>query len=285
MRKMTCEDPKPLSLNEMTLPPARIDQVLTLGPNFLYNLISKILGFNLQKVSLPEGLMGKDKIPDYLLHEFHNIPNGYYSNQFARGYSKGFNLFMLGEMGRIRKEMALEFSGCRSILDLGCGDGSSTKTLAEEGINDVWGLDPSPYLLGQAVQRYEGINFVHGLAESTEFSDNRFDGACACWVLHEIPSKVSDQILKECFRILKPGAKLVIIEPSKHQFRGKYLKLLKDYGLKGVYYRILATHAHEPYIDEWQNKNIATWAADHGFTLISNTNRMPEEKIVLKKPL
>lgn len=279
------KDPNPLTLDEMALPPARIDQVLTMGPSFLYSLISKILGFNLKKVSLPEGLTGKNKIPDYLLHEFHNIPNGYYSNQFSRGYSRGFNIFMLGEMGRIRKEIASELSGCESVLDLGCGDGSSTKSLHEEGISDVWGIDPSPYLLGQAVQRYKGINFIHSLAEATDFDDDRFDGACFCWVLHEVPSEVSDQILKECFRILKPGGKLVIMEPSKHQFRGKYFKLLRDYGLRGVYYRVLATHAHEPYINEWQDKDIPIWAKNHGFTLLSNTNEMPEEKIVLQKPL
>lgn len=283
METVLNKGPKPLLLEAIELPLTSVDKLTPLGPTFLYQLISKILGFNLKKFSLPEGLTGKNKIPSYALQEFHNLPNGYYSVYFSRGYSAGFNTFMLGEMDRIRKEMSKELSHCTNVLDLGCGDGSSTKALVDEGIQNVWGLDPSPYLLVQAIQKNPTAKFVQNVAELTDFADESFDGVCACWVLHEVPSEICDLILKECFRILKPGGKVVIMEPSKHQFKKTYFQLLKDFGIRGVYYRFLATSAHEPYIKEWQNKEIKSWLENHGFNLISNFNSMPEEKIVAQK--
>lgn len=274
----------PLSVEMLELPLARIDKLTPLGPIFLFDLVSKILGFNLKKVSLPDGVTGKNKIPSYLLHEFHGIPNGYYSVYFSKGYGVGFNAMMLGEMVKIRKAMTSELANCKSVLDLGCGDGSSTKALTDEGIEDVWGIDPSPYLLAQAIQRSPAAKFVQGVAEETEFKDESFDGINICWVLHEIPSKVCDQILKECFRILKPGGKLVIMEPSEHQFRKGFWPLFKDFGLRGLYFRFLASLAHEPYTQEWQEKEVRPWLEDHGFKFISNYVSMPQEMIVAQKP-
>jgi ubiquinone/menaquinone biosynthesis C-methylase UbiE len=277
--------PQPLSLDAIDLPLTSIDTLSPMSPTFFYKLITKVLGFNLKKVDLPDGLTGKNKIPSYALQEFHNLPNGYYSAHFSGGYSAGFNFFMLGEMNRVRKDMSTELSDCTSVLDLGCGDGSSVKALCDEGIPDVWGLDVSPYLLVHAIQRNKMAKFVHGVAESTDFHDGSFDGICACWVLHEVPAEICDSILKECFRILKPGGKLVIMEPSKHQFKKGYLQLLREFGLRGLYYRFLATFIHEPYINDWQDRDIKSSLESYGFAMVSNINSMPEEKIVAKKPV
>jgi ubiquinone/menaquinone biosynthesis C-methylase UbiE len=180
--------------------------------------------------------------------------------------------------------MARELLGCGSVLDLGCGDGASTRALCEAGIKDVWGLDPSPYMLVHAIKRNKSAKFVHGVAESTDFLDASFDGIAACWVFHEIPSRFCDQILEECFRILKPGGKLVIMEPSKHHFGKSYLNLLKNCELRASYFRFLSNFVHEPYIHEWHRKEIKPWLETHGFELLYNQNGTPEEKIVALKP-
>jgi ubiquinone/menaquinone biosynthesis C-methylase UbiE len=273
----------PLTAGEIKLPSSSFDELLPWGPRFLYVLLSKIFGVNLKDISLPDGLTGKNKIPSYALREFHNLPNGYYSHYFPRGYAKGFNLVMLGEMVRIRRDMAQELSACTSVLDLGCGDGSSTKALCDQGIKDVWGLDPSPYMLVHALERNKAAKFVHGVGEKTDFLSESFDGVSACWVFHEVPSQVCDLILQECFRILKPGGKLVVMEPSKHHFTKAYIELLKNFEMRALYYRFIAGLVHEPYINEWHDKEMKPWLEGHGFKLVSNVNGVPEEKIVAIK--
>ncbi len=285
MENVLDKGPAPLSLGEINLPSTSFDELTPWGPRFLFVLLSKIVGLNLKSISLPEGLTGKNKIPEYALKEFHNLPNGYYSNFLTRGYSTGFNSIMLGKMGRVRQDMARELSGCTSVLDLGCGDGSSTKALCDEGIRDVWGLDLSPYMLVHAINRNQTAKFVQGVAEDTDFLDESFDGIATCWTLHEVPCRISDLILSECFRILRPGGKLVIVEPSKFQYRKTYLQLFREFGWRGLYFRFLAQHPHEPYINEWHDKEIKPWLENHGFQLVSNINDIPEEKIVALKPM
>jgi ubiquinone/menaquinone biosynthesis C-methylase UbiE len=284
MENVLEKGPAPVTAADLNLPETAFDQLPRWGPKFLYVLLSKVSGLSLKDVSLPEGLTGKNRIPEYALREFHNLPNGYYSKFFASGYGNGFNATMLGAMKRVRKEMAGEFSGCARVLDLGCGDGSSTRALCDEGIQEVWGLDPSPYMLFHAIERSQGAKFVQSVAEKTDFLDASFDGVSACWVFHEVPARVCDLILMECFRILKPGGKLVIVEPSKHQFRSPYFQLLRDFGLRGLYYRFLANFPNEPYINEWHNIKIQPWLENHGFKMVSNVNGMPEESIVAVKP-
>ena len=102
-------------------------------------------------------------------------------------------------------------------------------------------------------------------------------------MFHEVPTDAADIILQECFRILKPCGKLVIMEPSKHQFKMNYLQLFKNFGIKGLYYRILSAFAHEPFLKEWHDKDVQAWLHKNGFVLDSNLIRMPEEKIVAYK--
>ncbi len=284
MHNVLNKGPTPVAFGEINLPSTSFDDLTPWGPRFLYVLLSKIAGVNLKSISLPEGLTGRNKIPDYTLREFHNLPNGYYSNFLTRGYSTGFNIVMLGEVDRVRQDMAHELADCASVLDLGCGDGSSTKALCEVGIKDVWGIEPSPYMLVQAIKKNQTAKFAHGVGEATDFVDESFDGVSICWVLHEVPSRYCDLILKECFRILKPGGKLVIMEPSKLQYRQSYLQLFKEFGIKGFYFRFLAKYPHEPYIDEWHEINVGPWLESHGFKMKTNVNGLPEEKIVAVKP-
>src|SRR4051812_22417491 len=113
----------PLSRGDLNLPSTSFDELLPFGPTYLFTLLSKFLRLNLSKITLSENLTGKNIIPSYALQDFHSLPFGYYSNSFPSGYGVGFNVLMLGEMNRVRKNLAAEFAGCEKVLDLGCGEG------------------------------------------------------------------------------------------------------------------------------------------------------------------
>mmetsp|Transcript_62156 Transcript_62156/g.148274 ORF Transcript_62156/g.148274 Transcript_62156/m.148274 type:complete len:415 (+) Transcript_62156:161-1405(+) len=101
----------------------------------------------------------------------------------------------------------------KNLLDMGCSCGFSTADMvrAFPGVSAT-GLDLSPYFLAAAKRQYPELDFVHRLAEETEFAANSFDVVTINFLLHEVPLETSQKILAECHRILKPGGMLAILD-------------------------------------------------------------------------
>lgn len=228
-----------------------------------------------RRVSIPDDLWGKDTIPGYVLQEFHNLPNGNYSNLLMRGYISGFDLSMLGLMREVRGKLAANFQGCRSVLDLGCGGGATGAAIQAGGVGEVWGLDPSPYLLRHAAQDHPGLRFVHGVMEDLPFPDARFDGVCVCFVFHEMPPARVRIALQEIARVLRPGGLLLVAEPSPVQFRSSFVSMVRNYGWRGGYFRMLVRFVHEPYLEKWHRFALADEAAAAGLRVTAETDAPP----------
>ena len=277
---LTASDPEVINWSEIVLPKTFPD--LVSNPRELIELLSRVFGKR-KRVVLPEGMPGKDLIPKYILQEFHNIPNGNYSENLSSGYIKGFDISMLGEAAAARREIASHFTGMESALDVGCAGGKMGAALADAGVKDVWGLDPSPYLLKHASRSFPNIKFVQGIAELTGFSAARFNGISACFVFHEIPPKAASQALTEFHRILKPGGIVAISEPSEIQMRESKLNLFKRWGFKGIYFWFVAHWMHEPFVKAWHKQDIPSWLNQHGFELVSDNDSVPIRKIIARK--
>lgn len=266
-----------------TLPDSWADRLDLRRPADLWRFLRKVLLRRLDRVQLPADLPLNVPIPRYALQEFHNLPNGNYSKTITQGYSRGFDIVMLGAMHEHRRAMAEALGDCQRVLDVGCGAGHSTEALALAGIGETWGLDPSPYLLQHAARRYPHHRFVQGLAEQTGLPSAHFDGLSACFVFHEIPPKPATAALQELHRILKPGGRLSILEPAAEQFFGRPWTLLRTHGWRGLYFWALARFVHEPFVRAWQQRDVARWLADHGFRLIDDRTLFPSRLIVAER--
>ena len=111
------------------------------------------------------------------------------------------------------------------ILDLACGQGRHTLELARRGFKNVIGLDRSHYLIHKAKQNNtrENLNviFKEGDARKLPFTTDTFDAVMILGNSFGYFENINDdiKILKEVFRVLKPGGKFLIDVAD-----GKYLK-------------------------------------------------------------
>lgn len=97
-----------------------------------------------------------------------------------------------------------------AVVDLGCGTGAYTVTLAEAGCRAV-GVDISPAMLAVArakAPRAGSVRWVEADLENLPFPDGAFDRG----LLHVTLEFVDDpaRVLREAVRVLAPGGRLVV---------------------------------------------------------------------------
>jgi ubiquinone/menaquinone biosynthesis C-methylase UbiE len=268
-------DPPAVDWSSVPLPDAWPDVLDLRRPAHVATYVRGWFGAR-RRVIVPPDLPGGDDLPAYLRQEFHHLPNGVYSKRHADAYARWFDRLMLGDTVRARARLAAALAGCRAALDLGCGSGALAGAMCATGIPEVWGLDPSPYLLQLAARRHPDVRFVQGIAERTGFPRARFDAIGACFLFHELPPHAADATLAELRRIVAPGGRLVIAEPSPAQFRVRdWRGLLRREGRRGLYFAVMAKWMHEPFVNGWHRRDVAPWLAAHGFRLVEDERSMP----------
>ncbi|MYL19424.1 demethylmenaquinone methyltransferase [Halobacillus litoralis] len=107
-----------------------------------------------------------------------------------------------------------------TALDVCCGTGDWTMALAEAvGSNGkVTGLDFSENMLSVGIKkklagRVRQVEFLHGNAMALPFEDDQFDFVTIGFGLRNVPDY--QQVLREMFRVVKPGGKVVCLETSQ----------------------------------------------------------------------
>ncbi|MFB8792512.1 MAG: class I SAM-dependent methyltransferase [Potamolinea sp.] len=108
----------------------------------------------------------------------------------------------------------LAISSESQVLDLCCGCGQSTKFLVQYS-QDVTGLDISPVSLERAKRNVPQAKYVEALAEDLPFTDNYFDLVHTSVAMHEMTPSQLRQILKEVYRVLKPGGVFALVDFHK----------------------------------------------------------------------
>lgn len=100
------------------------------------------------------------------------------------------------------------------VLDLCCGSGQATRFLVKLS-EQVTGLDISPVSLERARRNVPQAKYVEGLAEEIPLPDEQFDLVHTSAALHEMEPEQLRQIIKEVYRVLKPGGKLALVDFHK----------------------------------------------------------------------
>ena len=232
--------------------------------------IEPIFGFLIDREALRKlsdsidwsGVGDRLKDPDLIYPEyyssqnFHGIAGGYLTSGAAVTYDPVTKHALPPNESWNREVVIKAISGKPDkIIDLGCGTGSTTIMLKQAfPTAEVIGLDLSPQMLTmseyKAKQGQFDIKWVHGLAESTKFADGEFDVVTASLLFHETPTYIALEVLKEAYRLLKPGGQIIILD-------GHQKTLRNTTWLSDIF--------EEPYIKEYAAGSIDAWMGKAGF--------------------
>ncbi len=195
----------------------------------------------------------------YLKGDFHGIKNGYLTRDAATTYDAITRYVLPPSELWLREELIKMIAVTPSkVLDVGCGTGLTTIMLQEKfPAAQVNGLDLSPYMLLAAQDKAKisnlPINWLHGDAQSISLPSESLDLITITLLFHETPTDTTKEILRECFRLLKNGGQIIIVDGNQKSLREV------DW-LTNVF--------HEPYIKEYGRGNIDDWLELTGFKRI-----------------
>ncbi len=195
----------------------------------------------------------------YSQHNFHGIEGGYLTTTAAVTYDPITQYALPPNETWVRQSLidSTRVKPSR-ILDLGCGTGSTTLMLkrAFPGA-EVVGLDLSPHMLVIAEQKSHqanlDIHWRHGKAEQTHLPAASFDLVTASLLCHELPPQISEAVMAESFRLLKPSGEVAILDGAQKVLR-------QTEWLNQIF--------EEPYMQPYAEESMEAWLGQAGFRRI-----------------
>lgn len=233
---------------------------------------------------LPAGVELTD-FPRYYRRTFHWQSDGWLSERSAALYDLEVEALFAGT-GDVMRRMSLpplaalrERSGAR-VLDIGCGTGRFLRQLMRALPRArVWGLDLSPFYLARAHALLGGeggraVSLVAENAEHMPFRDAWFDGATSIFLMHELPLPARRRVLAEAWRVLSPGARLVVCDAAQHS----------DSPELRVFLEAFPRLYHEPYFKSYLKDDLAAALETCGFEVEREEPAFLAKVVVARKP-
>lgn len=117
----------------------------------------------------------------------------------------------------------------KTILDVGCGDGSLTRLLAREG-SQATGIDINATQLARAraAEPVPGASYAEGRGEALPAKDHSADAVVYMNSLHHVPEAAIPAALAEAARVLRLGGLLLAIEPLAEGPHFELTRLIND---------------------------------------------------------
>jgi len=171
--------------------------------------------------ALPEGI-DASAYPDYYLRNFHWQPDGWLSEASARAYDVEVEFLFWGAADVMRRMALPALAPLKAlerprVLDVACGTGRFLGTLHQLLPHaKLYGVDLSPHYISLARRNLEAAGAAASLlvenAEALPLDSGSFDAATCVFLFHELPHDARRNVMREVWRVLKPGAPFAIID-------------------------------------------------------------------------
>src|SRR5690606_32429052 len=161
-----------------------------------------------------------DKQPEEVAAMFDEVAKGYDRTNTA--LSAGSDLLWRWQTIRAPAPQPGE-----RVLDVAAGTGKSSAAIAKSGASVV-AVDFSAGMIAVGRKKHPDIEFVEGDAMKLPFRAGEFDAVTISFGLRNVAKPL--KALKEMYRVLKPGGRIVVCEfstPTRALFRAGYGAYLK----------------------------------------------------------
>jgi ubiquinone/menaquinone biosynthesis C-methylase UbiE len=230
--------------------------------------------------------------PPYYLQTFHYQTDGYLSDQSANLYDLQVELLFNGAADAMRRRvLAPVKQGLETgfgkiaasqirVLDVACGTGRTLQML--RGMlpqASLYGTDLSPAYLRKANQRLgqnpgELPQLLQANAEELPYTDDYFHAVTCVFTFHELPPQARQNVIDQCFRVVKPGGTFVICDSIQQSDSPEMTPVMKNF----------ADVFHEPYYRHYTTDNLVERLHSVGFQEVEVEIHYMSKYLIARKP-
>jgi len=182
--------------------------------------------------------------------DIHCQPGAYHTetitDDVAAGaiYDRAVHVYAMGRLGPMNDDLGASLAAYvkhqypnfrpHKILDMGCSVGHSTIPYVDTYPEaEVYAIEIGAPMLRYAHARAEvlgkPVHFSQQNAEHTNFADGSFDLIVSHILLHETSSTAIRNIIRECYRLLKPGGMMFHVEVPQYHGMDPYDSFILDW--------------------------------------------------------
>lgn len=229
----------------------------------------------------------RERFPPYYRRTFHWQTDGYFSEHSAAVYELGVELLFRGTADVMRRqiippvtELVREMGSADHVrvLDVGCGTGRTLHQLAiAHPTMRLHGVDLSPAYIKKARQLLADVAELTLAVENAEalpWADATFDAVTSVYMFHELPRNARRNVLREMFRVVRPGG-LVVIEDSAQVSESPELADV----LRGF-----PRDFHEPFYADYLEDDLGETLREVGFDVRSTDPHLVAKVVVARRP-
>jgi ubiquinone/menaquinone biosynthesis C-methylase UbiE len=144
--------------------------------------------------------------------------SGELDHRHGHRHGRVARMILGGGRRRVFSRLVIE-SGARPgdrVLDVGCGTGSLTRSMAQTVAPDgtAVGVDPSADAIAEArrLSALDSSTYSEGVAERLDAPDDVYDVVVSSLMIHHLPGTRRAVAIREMLRVVRPGGSVLVAE-------------------------------------------------------------------------